>query len=85
MVKLARCYFVGLLAVLALSTPFLAVPTVYAKTVPRSIIVLSPAVKKSVTSICHAKGTRYYSQTKNFTPYATLRDCLKSGGRMPKR
>lgn len=43
-----------------------------------------PAVKKSTNNICHQKGTRYYSQTKNYTPYATLQACLDSGGRMPK-
>jgi hypothetical protein len=42
-------------------------------------------VKKSKTGICHAPGSSYYSRTKNFTPYKTLDDCLKSGGRLPKR
>ena len=42
-------------------------------------------VKKSKTGICHAPGTTYYEQTKGFTPFATLDDCLKSGGRLPKR
>jgi hypothetical protein len=42
-------------------------------------------VKKSKTGICHAPGSTYYSQTKNFTPYKTLDECLKSGGRLPKR
>lgn len=42
-------------------------------------------VKKSNTGICHAPGSTYYAQTKHFTPYKTLQECLKSGGRMPKR
>ena len=42
-------------------------------------------VKKSTTGICHAPGTTYYDQTKNFTPFKTLEECLKSGGRLPKR
>lgn len=42
-------------------------------------------VKKSKTGICHAPGSTYYNQTKSFTPFKTLDDCLKSGGRMPKR
>lgn len=42
-----------------------------------------PAVKKSTTGICHAKGTRYYSQTTNFTAYSTVQACLSSGGRLP--
>lgn len=42
-------------------------------------------VKKSKTGICHAPGSTYYSQTKNFTPFKSLDECLKSGGRLPKR
>ena len=41
-------------------------------------------VKKSKTGICHAPGTSYYDQTKKFTPFKTLDECLKSGGRLPK-
>ena len=36
-------------------------------------------VKKSKTNICHAPGTKYYKAFK------TLKDCLDSGGRLPKR
>lgn len=43
-----------------------------------------PAVKKSKTGICHAKGTTYYKQTTNFTPYNSIKDCLDSGGRLPQ-
>ena len=43
------------------------------------------SVKKSTTGICHAPGTTYYNKTKNFTPFKTLDECLKSGGRLPKR
>jgi endonuclease YncB( thermonuclease family) len=42
-------------------------------------------VKKSVNSICHAPGTTYYNQTKNFIAFETLDACLASGGRLPKR
>ena len=41
-------------------------------------------VKKSKTSICHTPGSSYYERTKNFTPFKTLDECLKSGGRLPK-
>jgi len=41
-------------------------------------------VKKSNSGICHAEDSRWYSRTKNFTPYDTLDACLKSGGRLPK-
>ena len=43
------------------------------------------SVKKSTTGICHAPGTSYYNKTKHFTPFKTLDECLKSGGRLPKR
>ena len=42
-------------------------------------------VKKSKTSICHTPGSSYYERTKNFAPFKTLDECLKSGGRLPKR
>lgn len=42
-------------------------------------------VKKSKTGICHAPGTTYYNKTKTFTPYNSIDECLKSGGRLPLR
>lgn len=45
----------------------------------------SPLVKKSDTGICHQKGTNYYKNTKNFTPYDSIDECLNSGGRLPKK
>ena len=45
----------------------------------------SAPVKKSSSGICHAPGTTYYNQTKHFTSYKTLDECLKSGGRLPKK
>jgi hypothetical protein len=42
-------------------------------------------VKKSNSGICHAPGSSYYNQTKHYTSYKTLDDCLRSGGRLPKR
>jgi endonuclease YncB( thermonuclease family) len=51
---------------------------------PSSVVSGGPAVKKSKSSICHAKGTQYYDQTKNYTAYETLQACLDSGGRMPR-
>lgn len=44
-----------------------------------------PAVKKSNAGICHEKGTNFYDNTKNFTAYTALSDCLASGGRLPKK
>lgn len=43
-----------------------------------------PAVKKSTSGICHQKGTTYYSKTLTFTPYNSIKECLNSGGRLPK-
>jgi len=42
-------------------------------------------VKMSKSGICHTPNSTYYSQTKSFTPYKTLDECLKSGGRLPKK
>lgn len=44
-----------------------------------------PQVKKSSTGICYEIGTAYYDQTKNFVSYDSVEECLKSGGRLPKR
>ena len=42
-------------------------------------------VKKSKTNICHQKGSKYYDQTKHFRAYNTIKDCIDSGGRLPKK
>ena len=42
-------------------------------------------VKKSKTNICHKKGSKYYDQTKHYKAYQTLKDCIESGGRLPKK
>ena len=42
-------------------------------------------VKKSSSGICHCSGGQFYVRTTNFTPFATLSECLESGGREPKR
>ena len=45
-----------------------------------------PPVKMSVSGICHQKGkSSYYAQTKKFTAYNTLDECLKAGGRLPAK
>jgi hypothetical protein len=49
-----------------------------------SILAIEP-VKMSKSGICHSPNTTYYNQTKHFTPYPTLKDCLNAGGRMPKK
>lgn len=50
-----------------------------------SVFSQSLPVKMSKTGICHKPGSTYYEQTKNFTPYKTLDECLKDGGRLPKK
>ena len=62
--------------VIALITSLLFSVTAFAAAEP---------VKMSKSGICHAPNTTYYNQTKNFTPYKTSDDCLKAGGRMPKK
>jgi hypothetical protein len=52
--------------------------------VSKGIFAADP-VKMSNSGICHAPSTTYYAQTKNFTPYKTLDECLKAGGRLPKK
>ena len=42
-------------------------------------------VKKSKTNICHKEGSRYYDITKHFKAYQSIKDCIESGGRLPKR
>jgi hypothetical protein len=49
------------------------------------VVLASEPVKMSKSGICHAPNTTYYKQTKNYTPYPTLQDCLNAGGRMPKK
>jgi hypothetical protein len=50
-----------------------------------SVFGQSDVVKKSKTGICHKPGSHYYNQTKHFVLFKTLDDCIKSGGRLPKK
>ena len=45
----------------------------------------SVPVKKSKTNICHKKGSKYYDQTKHFRAFNTIKECIDSGGRLPKK
>ena len=42
-------------------------------------------IKKSKSGICHSPSSSYYGRTHSFTSFKTLDECLKSGGRLPKR
>ena len=44
-----------------------------------------PPVKMSKSGICHERGSTYYNKTKNYTAFNTLEECLRAGGRKPKR
>lgn len=46
---------------------------------------VEPEVKKSNTGICHDKTSAAFKQTKNFTAFKTMDECIKSGGRAPKK
>jgi len=46
-------------------------------------LAADPAVKKSDSGICHEKSSTSYANTKKFTPFATLDECVKSGGKLP--
>ncbi len=50
-----------------------------------SVFAQSEPVKMSKSGICHKPGSTYYQQTKNFTPLKILDECLKPGGRIPKK
>jgi hypothetical protein len=44
-----------------------------------------PLVKKSDSGICHDKNSTSYGQTKKFTEFKTVDECVKSGGTLPKK
>ncbi len=74
-------------AMLALN--FGAAPVDAAQTAPEAATATqdatAPAVKKSKTSICHAAGSTYCGRTENFTPFTTMDERIKSGGRLPNK
>ena len=42
-----------------------------------------PVVKKSEAGICHDNSSASFGNTKNFAPFASMDECIKSGGRAP--
>jgi hypothetical protein len=40
-----------------------------------------PVVKKSDAGICHDKASHSFGNTKKFTGFASMDECMKSGGR----
>jgi hypothetical protein len=61
------------------------IPVITALFLVTGAFAQSEPVKMSKSGICHAPNTTYYNQTRHFTPYPTLKDCLNAGGRMPKK
>jgi len=53
--------------------------------VVQSSTAAEPIVKKSDSGICHDKNSNSYGQTKKFTEFKTLDECVKSGGTLPKK
>ena len=47
--------------------------------------VTEPIVKKSDSGICHDKNSTSYGQTKKFTEFKSVDECVKSGGTLPKK
>jgi hypothetical protein len=43
--------------------------------------VIDPVVKKSDAGICHDKTSTSFGNTKKFTSFASMDECVKSGGR----
>ena len=68
----------------AKAAPTAAAP-VKAASAPSAMAAAEPEVKKSKNGICHDKTSKGYKSTKNFTEFKTMDDCLKSGGRAPKK
>ncbi len=43
-----------------------------------------PPTKKA-NGVCFPPGTPNYNRLKEFIPFVTVEDCLKSGGQLPKK
>lgn len=44
-----------------------------------------PMVKFSDGGICHPKGGQFYDYVKSYKPYDTLTQCVREGGRLPRK
>lgn len=56
---------------------------VFASTVLAADPPKDPTVKKSDAGICHDASSASYNNTKKFTPFNSLDECVKSGGKLP--
>ncbi len=64
------------------SAVILACSIVFANTV---IANDEPPVKMSKSGIFHERGGTYCNKTKNYTAFNTIEECLRAGGRRPKK
>jgi hypothetical protein len=63
-----------------------AAPATATTPAPAAAPSADPAVKKATASgICHDKTSPSFKQTKNFTPFNSMEECLKSGGKPLKK
>jgi hypothetical protein len=50
---------------------------------PKTAASAEPVVKKSDAGICHDKTSASFTSTKKFTAFASMEECVKTGGRAP--
>ena len=50
---------------------------------PAAAASADPIVKKSDSGICHDKSSPSFGITKKFTPFNSMDECVKSGGKPP--
>ena len=68
-----RCIRIGFFTVLLAGVPLLWAADKAAE----------PAVKKSDNGICHDKSSPSFANTKKFTAFNSMDECVKSGGKAP--
>ena len=74
------------LSLLVTSTLVLVSAAYAADPAPAAAAPADPVVKKATASgICHDKTSPSFKQTKNFTPFNSMDECLKSGGKPLKK
>lgn len=58
--------------------------TVLSLLITVSTNTIAQPIKLSTSGICHDETSRFYSRTKNYTPFDSIAACIKAGGRLPK-
>lgn len=44
-----------------------------------------PAVKRSMSGLCHSEDSQYYDAIKYYSPYDSMTQCVLEGGAIPTR